>query len=121
VITAASPATIFYGGTKAADTFTVTGLNAADSINGLTYTYEGTGSTIYGPTTTPPTAAGTYSITPSAATFADAASAAKYSTITYAAGLFTISKKALTVTPTNQNIVYGSCCLNLLWCYRLCQ
>jgi hypothetical protein len=82
---------------------------------------EGTGSTIYGPTTTPPTAAGTYSITPSAATFVDAASAAKYSTITYTAGSFTIDKKALTVTPTNQNIVYGSCCINLLWCYRLCQ
>jgi hypothetical protein len=45
VITAASPATIFYGGTKAADTFTATGLNAADSISGITYTYRGTGST----------------------------------------------------------------------------
>jgi hypothetical protein len=108
-ITAASPAAIFYGGTKAADTFTATGLNALDSINGLTYTYRGTGLTSYGPSETAPTDAGTYSITPSAATFVNAASAARYSSITYAVGLFTINKKALTVTPTAaQSITYGS-------------
>jgi hypothetical protein len=109
VIAAASPATIFYGGTKASDTFTVTGLNAADSITGLTYTYSGTGSTIYGPTPTAPTAAGTYAITPSAVTFVGGATtAAKYSNITYTPASFEIAKKALTVTPTNQDIVYGA-------------
>jgi hypothetical protein len=108
-IRAASPANIFYGGTKAADTFTATGLNALDSISGITYTYRGTGLTSYGPSETAPTQAGSYSITPSAATFVDAASAARYSSINYAVGLFTIDKKALTVTPTAaQSITYGS-------------
>lgn len=108
VITAASPSAIDYGGTKAADTFTVTGLNAADAITSITYTYNGTGATLYGPSTSAPTAAGTYSITPSAVVFASAGSAAKYSTVTYTPGSFTINKKALTVTPTNQDIVYGA-------------
>jgi hypothetical protein len=108
VVTAASPASIEYGGTKAADTFTVTGLNATDRIGSITYSYAGTGSTVYGPTPTAPTAAGTYSITPSAATFSSG-SAANYTTITYTAGSFTITKKALTVTPTAaQSFAYGT-------------
>jgi len=108
-ITAASPSTIAYGGNKTADTFTTTNLNSADSINGLTYTYSGAGLTIYAATTVAPTAAGTYSITPSAVTFTDPASAGKYATISYLAGSFTITKAVLTVTPTSgQSISYGA-------------
>jgi hypothetical protein len=50
---------------------------------------------------------GTYSITPSAATFSTG-SAANYSTITYTAGSFSITRKALTVTPDTFTVTYGS-------------
>ncbi|NDI10918.1 MAG: hypothetical protein EBY74_08045, partial [Actinobacteria bacterium] len=74
----------------------------------LTYTYAGTGSTVYSASTTPPTAAGTYSVTPSAVVFSVAGTSSKYSTITYNPGYFTITKKALTVSPSNTTITYGT-------------
>jgi outer membrane protein OmpA-like peptidoglycan-associated protein len=51
-------------------TTTVTGLAPGDTAvaNPVTLTYEGTGSTSYGPSTTAPAVAGTYSVTPSDAT-----------------------------------------------------
>jgi hypothetical protein len=108
VITAASPSAITYGSSTPANSFTTSGLNAADTITSVTYTYAGTGQTVYAASATEPTAAGTYSITPSAVVFSVAGVAAKYSSITYNAGTFTISKKALTVTPAATNIVYGT-------------
>jgi hypothetical protein len=108
VITAASPSAITYGSSTPANSFTTSGLNVVDSITSVTYTYAGTGQTVYAASATEPTAAGTYSITPSAVVFSVAGVAAKYSSITYNAGTFTISKKALTVTPAATNIVYGT-------------
>lgn len=58
----------------------------------MTYTYAGTGSTNYPASTTAPTAVGTYSITPSAATFSTG-NAANYA-ITYTAGTLTIQAQA---------------------------
>jgi hypothetical protein len=58
------------------------------TLNGATYTFAGTGSTSYGPSTTPPTAVGTYSITPSAATLAGGGVASDY-TFSYVAGTYT--------------------------------
>ncbi len=62
-------------------------------MTSATYTYAGTGSTTYASSTTAPTAVGTYSITPSAATLNfTTGSAANYSTPdTYVAGMLTIS------------------------------
>jgi hypothetical protein len=119
-IRAASPANIFYGGTKAADTFTATGLNALDSISGITYTYRGTGLTSYGPSATAPTQAGSYSITPSAATFVDAASAARIQLLPTPQAYLLSIRRLLTVTPTNQ-VLSMAAAASLLWCYRLCQ
>jgi hypothetical protein len=107
-ITAASPSTVAYGTAIASPAFTATGLNASDSITALTYTYSGSGSTIYSANTTPPTAAGTYSVTPSAVGFSVSGTASKYSTINYNPGYFTIAKKALTVSPSNTTITYGT-------------
>jgi hypothetical protein len=77
-------------GLKSPDTATVT----------ATYTFAGTGSTSYAASTTAPTAAGTYSITPSAAivTISPATDAANYSTTyDYYPGTLTIT--ALVVPP----------------------
>jgi hypothetical protein len=77
-------------GLKSPDTATVT----------ATYSYAGTGSTTYAASATAPTAAGTYSITPSAATvtISPATDAANYSTTyDYYPGTLTIT--ALVVPP----------------------
>jgi hypothetical protein len=79
-------------GLKSPDTATVT----------ATYTFAGTGSTSYAASTTAPTAAGTYSITPSAATvtISPAADAANYSsTYTYYPGTLTITAAVVVVVP----------------------
>ncbi len=81
---------------------TPSGLQGSDSVSGVTYTYAGSG---YGPSTTKPTAVGTYSITPSAATFSPG-SASNY-TITYTAGTLTIGQSALVATVTASNKVYN--------------
>ena len=66
-------------------------LSAGDALGTFTFTFANSGATpSYGPSTSAPTEAGTYSITPSAAVFASG-SAANY-TITYAVGTFTINK-----------------------------
>jgi hypothetical protein len=70
-------------------TFTVAvtgGLVGSDSISGATFTFSGGG---YGPSTTPPDNAGSYTNTPSSATFSSGNSS-NY-TITYAAGTYTIN------------------------------
>lgn len=64
-------------------------LQGPDKIGGVTFTYAGTGATTYAASTTPPTAAGTYSVTPSLAVFATGI-AANYN-ITYIAGKLTIA------------------------------
>ena len=101
-----SPTAITYGTSTPANGFTTTGLNGSDSFV-LSYTYAGTGTTSYAASTTAPTAAGTYSITP-AITSWTSGSASTYSSINYVAGSLTINKKALTVTPDSINITYGT-------------
>jgi YVTN family beta-propeller protein len=81
-------------------------LVGTDAISGLTYTYSGTGSTSYSASTTPPTAAGTYSITPSNATFSPG-NASNYA-VTYSPGTLTISANAITITAGSQTINFGS-------------
>lgn len=71
-------------------TLTSGGLISPDNLSGVVYTYAGTGSTTYGPSTTTPTEVGTYSVTPSAATFS-AGDAANYS-FTYTPGSLTITE-----------------------------
>jgi YVTN family beta-propeller protein len=69
-------------------------LNGSDNISGVTYTYQGLGSTRYAASTTAPTAPGTYSITPSNAIFSSGSSASY--TITYAPGTLTLEAPAPT-------------------------
>jgi outer membrane protein OmpA-like peptidoglycan-associated protein len=73
------------------------GLVFGDSIesSGATFTYQGTGSTVYGPSTVKPTNAGTYSVTPSAAVLATG-STSNYN-FTYVAGTVSISKVSRTL------------------------
>ena len=73
------------------------GLVGSDSIesSGATFTYQGTGSTVYGPSTVKPTNAGTYSVTPSAAVLATG-STSNYN-FTYVAGTVSISKVSRTL------------------------
>jgi hypothetical protein len=109
VITAVSPTSPVYGTAVAAASYTTSGLNANDAISSVTYSYRGTGTTSYGPSADRPTAVGTYSITPSAVVFTGGdATAARYSTVTYTAGAFSITKKELTVTPNNADITFGT-------------
>lgn len=99
--------TIAYGAAQS-PTVTVTSgaLVSPDSISSVTYTYAGTGSTTYGPSTTRPTNAGTYSVTPSAAVISNT-SGASY-TVSYAPGTLTIQHAPITVTAGSQSINYGS-------------
>ena len=76
-------------------------------VGSVTYTYSGTGSTIYSASTTPPTQIGTYSVTPSSAVFSSG-SATFYSSITYNPGYFSITKAPVTIVPSATSIVYGS-------------
>lgn len=64
-------------------------LVGSDAISSATFTFRGTGTTTYGPSTVAPTAIGTYDVTPSVPVFG-AGSAANY-TIAFAAGTLTIS------------------------------
>jgi hypothetical protein len=81
-------------------------LAGVETITGATYLFEGTGSTSYGPSATPPTNAGTYSVTPSNATLSH--SAANYN-ITYAPGLLTINRvgRTLSFATTSASLFYG--------------
>jgi len=79
----------------------VSGLVSGDVISGATYNYTNFGGSSYGPTTTKPTNAGTYTITPSALVFSNGATS-NYAAITYRTSTLTINKaaqSALTVTP----------------------
>jgi hypothetical protein len=73
-------------------------LIGSDNISGVTFTYQGLGSTNYPASTTIPTSPGTYSITPSNAIFSSGSSASY--TITYAPGTLTVSAPAQTSSPT---------------------
>lgn len=89
-VTASSPSVTY--ATPITQSYSVTSgtLATGDAISSITYTYQGTGSTTYGPSTTAPTGVGTYSVTPSAATFS-AGLASNYA-IQYQPGTVTISQ-----------------------------
>jgi uncharacterized repeat protein (TIGR02543 family) len=98
----ASSLNVTVGGTIS-PTAAVSGLSTGDTatVAGVTFTYAGTGSTVYAASTTAPSAAGTYSVTPSAGTvtISPSADASKYSaTYTYVAGSLVISPVVVVVT-----------------------
>jgi hypothetical protein len=72
------------------ETITVTGLVAGDAVSGITYNY--TSSTNYGPSTTKPTNAGTYTVTPSALVLANNVATSNYVAVVYQTSTFTINK-----------------------------
>jgi hypothetical protein len=93
---------ITVGGTVSPTAAVTSGLVSPDTatVAGETFTYAGTGSTVYAASTTAPSAAGTYSITPAGGTvtITPSSDASKYSTTyDYYAGTLTIT--ALVVTP----------------------
>jgi uncharacterized repeat protein (TIGR02543 family) len=99
----ASSQNVTVGGVVAASTAAVSGLSAGDTatVVGTTFTFAGTGTTVYAASTTAPSAVGTYSVTPSAATvtISPSTDASKYSTsYTYVAGALVISP-AIVVPP----------------------
>ena len=87
--------TVTYGNTYAS-TFTPTGLSTPDTASSVVFTYEGTGGTAYPASTTPPTHAGTYRVTPSAVSLGSG-SLSNYS-VSYTAATLTINKAT---QPTN--------------------
>jgi hypothetical protein len=92
---------------------TVGGLVGTDTgaVSTATYTYAGTGSTTYASSITAPTAAGTYSITPSAATVtvSPTADATNYGlTYNYVAGTLTIAAVAKPPVVLRATHVIGS-------------
>ncbi len=95
--------TITYG--QATPTFGVTyagfvGSDSAASLGGsLAYTLEGIAPTVYTASTTPPTHAGSYSITPSGLTSANYA-------ISYVAGTYTISPALVSIVIGNTSQTY---------------
>jgi hypothetical protein len=97
-ITANSPDDITYGQSLPANGFTLSSgsLVGSDAISGVTYTYS----------TATPVNAGSYTITPSAATF-NLGSADNYD-ITYNTGTLTIKRKDITVTAEAKTKVYGA-------------
>ena len=98
---------INYGGSWT-DSYTQSGLIGSDTISSVTYSYSGTTTlgTTYGPSTTKPTAGGSYTITPTAVM--NVGNANRYA-ISYVTGSLTIARvaqSALSITSTSGT--YGS-------------
>lgn len=87
-----------YNGAAQGPTFTVTG-----STGVVTYSYEGTGATSYGPTATAPTNVGSYSAT------ATAAADTNFDGVVSSATAFAITKATPTISaaPAASAIIYG--------------
>ena len=77
-------------------------VNKGGSTGTLTLSYSGTGGTTYGPSSTPPTNAGSYTVT------ASVAASGIYTAASSSATAFTIAKRALTVTANNDTKTFGS-------------
>jgi hypothetical protein len=108
-ITANTPSAVTYGsGFTITNGFTTSGLVSIDTITSMTYTYGGTANdgTTYS-STTAPTKAGTYTITPSAAVFSSGA-ASNYVSVNYTAGSLTINRatNSSTLSYPNSNTIY---------------
>ena len=87
----------------------VSGLVTGDVISGATFNYSNSGGAAYGPTTTKPTNAATYTITPSALTFSNGATS-NYAAITYRTSTLTINKAPQTtlITTPLYNVFNGN-------------
>jgi hypothetical protein len=87
----------------------VSGLVTGDVISGATFNYSNLGGAAYGPTTTKPTNAATYTITPSALTFSNGATS-NYAAITYRTSTLTINKgpQATLITTPLYNVFNGN-------------
>jgi uncharacterized repeat protein (TIGR02543 family) len=95
-----------FGGSTPSMVPTASGLLTGDAVSSATLTYEGTGSTSYTASTTMPTAAGTYSVTPSVVVLSTG-STANYN-FTYVSGTLTISATTQTISfPTISGKTYG--------------
>jgi uncharacterized repeat protein (TIGR02543 family) len=92
-------------GATVTSSFTTSGLVTGDSVTAVTYSYSGTG------TSTPPTAVGVYTITPSLADFGSG-SIGNYS-ITYEAASLTILAKYTTTYNANGGAVSGGSTSNV--------
>jgi outer membrane protein OmpA-like peptidoglycan-associated protein len=105
----ASSATLHVGDAYAPSS-TVAGLGSGDTavVTSCTYTFSGTGSTTYGPSSVVPTAVGTYLVTPSNASvsISPAAHQSWYSSYSYAPGTLTITG-GVTVTASSESITAG--------------
>jgi len=91
-----------YGSSHPSNSLTFVGLVGSEEASATTFSYEGTGSTTYAASTTNPTDAGTYSITPSI-TSLTSGSLNNYE-ITYDSAVLTIAKvnqSALLITSSN--------------------
>ena len=72
------------------------------SGSSYTFSYNGVSPTTYGPSATPPIAAGTYTVT------ATVAADGNYVAATSAVTAFTINKKTLTITANSQSVCFGT-------------
>ena len=92
---------------------TLSGLQGSDtaSVAAMTYTFQSTGSTTsFGPSTDTPSVAGTYSITPSAASLTFTVGTSSNYSYSYAAGAYTINtpgKIADSITLNDGSVIYG--------------
>ncbi len=102
---AASVASFEVGTTSAASFSTIGTLLPGDVAESVTYTYEGTGATVYGPDSVAPTEIGTYSIVPSDLTFSSGSSA-PYA-ITYTPAEFEITPAVVFVTSDDLAVRVG--------------
>lgn len=98
----AATLTVTVGGTVPPTASVTSGLTSSDTgtVTSATFTYAGTGSTVYAASTTAPATAGTYSVTPSAATvtISPSADAADYSTTyTYVGSVLDINNPVVVV------------------------
>ena len=92
----ATAANITYGG-NIGGASTVTGLASGDTFSGVVLTYTSTGSTPTYNSTSPPTALGTYTLTPSGGTLAGSTGTSTYyNAASYNSANFTISKAPIT-------------------------
>jgi predicted Zn-dependent protease len=109
-LTAVNQNLTFTASSGVADTSSIVGLQGTDTatVISATYTYNGTGGTTYGPSTTAPTNVGIYSIAPSAATlnFISGSASNYVTSFTYVSGTLSVAKAPLTVTATNQSFVF---------------
>ena len=87
-------------------TFSTSNITSPDVVGSVTYTFTGTGGVTYGPSTTPPQAAGVYTITPSNAVMTSG-SLTNYENLSYIAGTYTIYGIPAVVTAASYTKVYG--------------